>query len=304
MRKSDLPDLLAFSIVAEEGNFSRAAVRLGVSQSALSHAVKALEQRLGIRLLSRTTRSVATTEAGEELLRVLQPALDDIEAGLANLDRRRALPSGTVRLTMIRFAATSIIEPMLPAFIAEYPDVEVEIAIDDGFTDIVAKRFDAGIRLGGHIEQDMVAVRVGPDIRAAVVASPAYLATHPAPSSPPDLIGHDCLVYRFASGALFAWPFERAGERLEVSVRGRLVFNDGDMIRAAAVAGHGVAYLYEEQVADLVVAGRLVRLIEDWCPLVPGYHLYHSSRRQQSPALAALIAMLRQPGLSSEPFSR
>ncbi|QSQ19059.1 LysR family transcriptional regulator [Pyxidicoccus parkwayensis] len=294
MNRSDLADLSAFTLLAAEGSFTRAAARLGMSQSALSHAMKALEQRLGVRLLSRTTRSVATTEAGEELLRTLRPAFDDIAAGLEHLGTKRAKPAGTVRLTMIKQAAVSLIRPMLPGFLATYPDIQVEVDIDDGFTDIVAQRFDAGIRFGEQVAKDMVAVRVGPDIRAAVVASPAYLAARPAPRTPRELASHRCINYRLATArSLYAWEFEEDGRRFKVRVEGSLVFNDGDLIEAAVLDGHGIGYLWEPQVTAHIASGRLVRLLEEWCPPLPGFFLYYPSRRQTPPALAAFIQALR-----------
>ena len=294
MKRSDLADLSAFTVVAAEGSFTRAAARLGMSQSALSHAMRALEERLGVRLLARTTRSVATTEAGDALLLSLRPAFDDIAAGLAVLGAKRDTPSGTVRLTMTRQAARSIIEPVLPALMAQFPDIRIEVDIDDGFTDIVASRFDAGIRFGESLEQDMVAVRVGADVRATLVASPAYLALHGAPESPRALDGHRCINYRMVTaGGLHAWLFEQDGRRFEVRVEGVLVFNDGDLIAAAALDGLGIAYLYDDQVAGHIAAGRLMRPLDGWCPTLPGYFLYYPSRRHTPAALAALVTALR-----------
>lgn len=294
MRRGDLDDLAAFAVVAAERSFTRAAAKLNMSQSALSHAMTALEARLGMRLLSRTTRSVGTTEAGEELLGTLRGALADIDAGLATLGMRRATPAGTVRLTTGRLPALSIIQPILADFMTAYPDIKVEVDIDDGFVDIVEGRFDAGIRFGEQVDKDMVAVRIGPDMRTAVVASPAYLAQHPAPRSPRELALHRCIHYRLASsGRLYAWEFARRGRRLEVRVDGSLVFNDADMIRLAALDGLGIAYLFEDHVRAELADGRLVRLLEDWCPTESGFHLYYPSRRQVPPALAALLGVLR-----------
>ncbi|SET86964.1 LysR family transcriptional regulator [Stigmatella erecta] len=296
MRRNDLLDLSAFAAVAAEGSFTRAAIKLGMSQSALSHAMKALEQRLGVRLLSRTTRSVAATAAGEELLKTLRPALEGIDAGLAQLGTKRAVPAGKVRLTMTKQAARSVIQPMLPGFLAAYPDIQVEVFVDDRFTDIVTGRFDAGIRFGQKVAKDMVSVRVGPDLRAAVVASPAYLAQRPAPRTPRDLIHHRCINYRMArTGGLYAWEFRDKGRRFEVRVEGSLVFNDGDLIEAAAESGQGIAYIWEDQAAPYLARGRLVRLLEAWCPPIPGYCLYYPSRRQMPPALAAFLQALRSP---------
>lgn len=294
MRRDELSDLHAFAAVAAEGSFTRAAAKLGMSQSALSHAVKALEHRLGVRLLSRTTRSVATTDAGEGLLRTLRPALDDISAGLAMLNARRDVPAGTVRLTMIKRAALAVIRPMLPAFLAAYPEIQVEVIIDDGFTNIVADRFDAGIRFGEQVDQDMIGFSVGPEIRAAIVASPAYLEARPAPRTPHELAQHRCIIYRTATmQALYPWSFSQNGRPFHVRVNGPLVFNDGDLIEAAALDGQGIAYLHDDQVAGHLADGLLVRMLEQWCPPFPGFYFYHPSRRQIPPALSALIGALR-----------
>ncbi len=292
--RADLVALSAFTVVAAERSFTRAATKLGMSQSALSHAMRSLEERLGMALLSRTTRSVATTEAGEELLRSLRPAFEDIDAGLARLGAKRSTPCGTVRLTMVKHAAMSVVRPALPAFLAAYPDIKVEVHVHDGFTDIVAERFDAGIRFGEKVAKDMVAVRVGPDVRAAVVASPAYLAKHAAPRSPRELTGHPCINYRLTTaGSIYAWEFRERGRRLDVRVDGPLVFNDGDLLEAAVLDGHGIAYVFEHAIAQHLESGRLVRLLEKWCPPMPGFYLYYPSRRQTSPALAALVSALR-----------
>ncbi|MEH0196476.1 LysR family transcriptional regulator [Caulobacter sp. CCNWLY153] len=295
MRRSELDDLAAFALVAAEGSFTRAAAKLGMSPSGLSHAMSALEARLGVRLLARTTRSVATTQAGEDLLKGLRPALTEIEASLAALGQTRAKPAGAVRLTMVKHAATSLIEPMLAGFLADYPDIIVEVEIDDGFTDIVAGRFDGGIRFGEKVAKDMIAVRVGPDVRAAVVAAPGYLARAPALACPRDLAAHRCINYRLAtSGGLYGWEFSDKGRRFEVRVEGPAVFNDGDLILGAALSGVGVAYLFEDQVREPLADGRLVRLLEKWCPPFPGYFLYYPSRRQTPPAMTALIQALRE----------
>jgi len=294
MRRGDLDDLAAFSVVAAERSFTRAAARLNMSQSALSHAMKALEQRLGVRLLARTTRSVGTTEAGDELLLTLRSAFADIDTSLAALGRRRATPSGSLRLTTGRLPAQVIVQPMLAEFVRSYPDIKLEIDLNDRFTDIVAERFDAGIRFGEQVEKDMIAVRIGPEVRAAVVAAPSYLEQHGAPRTPRDLARHQCINYRLgSSGGLFAWQFSQHGRRLDVRVDGPLVFNDADMIRSAAIDGLGIAYLYEPHVAAEVADGRLVRLLDSWCPKGSGFYLYYSGRRQLPPALAVLIETLR-----------
>lgn len=294
MRRDDMHDLAAFVAVADERSFTRAASRLGSSASALSHAMKALEARLGVRLLARTTRSVATTEAGERLLRTLRPAFADIGAGLAALDGLRGRPAGTVRITTPRHAATTVLFPALPAFLDAYPDVRVEVTVDEGLADIVADRYDAGIRFGENVARDMIALRIGADVQVAVVGSPAYLAAHGAPATPQDLAGHRCVNYRLATaGGLWPWEFAENGRRFQVRVDGPLVLNDGELILAAALAGQGIAYLFEDQVAGHLAAGRLARVLRPWCPAFPGYHLYHPSRRQVPPALAALIGALR-----------
>jgi len=295
MRRDELNDLAAFAVVAEEGSFTRAAARLGMSQSALSHAMRGLEARLNVRLLARTTRAVSTTEAGETLLRSLRPALEDIASGLAKVGALGGAPSGTVRLTATRNAINAVLMPVLPAFLAAHPDVRVEAIVDDTLTDIVANRFDAGIRFGNIVEKDMIAVRVGPDMRRAVVGAPSYFAENPPPTTPHDLSAHACIAYRLVkAGGIYAWEFEENGRPLEVRVDGRLVFNDTELMRQAAVTGLGIAYLYEDDALDDIRAGRLVRILVDWCPRLPGYFLYHPSRRQTPPALAALIAALRR----------
>jgi DNA-binding transcriptional LysR family regulator len=294
MKRDDLYDLAAFAVVAEQGSFTRAAAELGMSQSALSHAMKDLEERLGVRLLARTTRSVSTTEAGETLLRSLRPALGEISSGVDAIGALRGRPTGTVRITATKHAVSSVLMPALPAFLATHPDIRLDVTIDDNLTDIVADRFDAGIRFGDIVEKDMIAVRIGPDIRMAVVGTPSYFADHPAPRTPRDLALHRCINYRrIKAGGLYAWDFEEKGRPLEVRVEGPLAFNNSDLIREAALAGQGLAYVYDDEVAADVHAGRLTRILEKWCPTFPGYYLYHPSRRQTPPALTALVAVLR-----------
>ena len=294
MKRDDLYDLAAFAVVAEQGSFTRAAAELGMSQSALSHAIKALEERLGVRLLSRTTRSVSTTEAGETLLRSLRPALEEITLGVAAVGALRGKPSGTVRITATKHAVSSVVMPVLPGFLASRPDIRIDMIVDDNLTNIVADRIDAGIRFGDIVEKDMIAVRIGPDIRMAIVGAPSYFADHPVPRTPRELSGHRCINYRHVkSGGLYAWDFEEKGRPFAVRVDGPLVFNNSDLIREAALAGHGLAHAYEDDVAADIEAGRLIRILAKWCPTVPGYYLYHPSRRQTPPALAALIAALR-----------
>jgi DNA-binding transcriptional LysR family regulator len=294
MKRDDLYDLAAFAVVAEQSSFTRAAAELGMSQSALSHAMKALEERLGVRLLSRTTRSVSTTEAGETLLRSLRPALADIASGVHVAGALGGKPSGTVRITATKHAVSSIVMPVLPGFFASHPDIRVDMIIDDNLTDIVADRIDAGIRFGDIVEKDMIAVRIEPDIRMAVVGALSYFANHPVPRTPRELSGHRCINYRrIKLGGLYAWDFEEKGRPFQVRVDGPLVFNNADLIREAALAGQGLAYVYEDEVAGDIEAGRLTQTLGKWCPTFPGYYLYHPSRRQTPPALVALIAALR-----------
>ena len=294
MRREGLNDLSAFMAVADAGSFTRAAARLGMSPSALSHALRALEAKLDVRLLSRTTRSVAPTEAGERLLATLRPAFADIDAGLTDLDAMRGKPAGTVRLTTFRQAADAVVWPMLPAFLEAHPNVKVEMTIDDDLVDVVAERYDAGIRLGEMVNADMVAVRVGPDVRSAVVASPSYLGGSLAPRVPQDLSTHRCIGYRNArTGGLFSWEFEKGGRSLQVRVSGPLVLNDIRDLLAAALAGVGLAYVFEADVADHLDTGRLVRVLSDWSWSAPGYHLYYPGRRHTPSALAALVKALR-----------
>ena len=294
MRREDLVDLNAFLAVAEEKSFTRAAARLGTSQSALSHTVRRLETRLGVRLLTRTTRSVAPTEAGERLLGTLRPALDSIGDELARVSDLGETPSGTIRLTVTEHAARTIVWPVLEKLLPRYPDVHVELSIDSGLSDIVAERFDAGVRLGEALAKDMIAVRIGPDLRMVVVASPDYLASAGTPRTPADLSQHRCINRRFqTSGSLYAWELEKDGREVRVRVDGQLTFNSSDMIRRAAVAGFGLTFVMEDQVADDLAAGRLVTVLDDWCQPFPGYHLYYTSRRQPSAAFALLVEALR-----------
>jgi DNA-binding transcriptional LysR family regulator len=293
MERNTLNDLMAFAAVARERSFTRAAAILGMSPSALSHAMRGLEERLGVRLLARTTRSVAPTEAGERLLQSLNPALSDIEGGLDALAEWRDNPSGTVRITTFAYAARMVLLPKLPAFLLANPDVRVEVSIDDGLTDIVASGFDAGIRLGETVDKDMIAVRLGPDLRTVVVATPAYFERVPPPQTPYDLERHDCIGYRLTtSGGLLPWEFEKDGQEIKIRTSGPLVANDGDLPAAAVRAGVGLGYIMEHDVADEIASGALVQVLKDWCPAFPGFHLYHPSRRHSPPALRALIAAL------------
>lgn len=287
-------DLLAFIAVAQERSFTRAAARLGVSQSALSHVVRALEARLGLRLLHRTTRSVAPTEAGERLLRSVAPRFAEIDAELVALGALRETPSGTIRITAGEHAAETLLWPALAKFLVKYPDVRVEIAVDHTLTDIAAQQFDAGVRLGEQVAKDMIAAPIGPPLRMAAVATKAYFAKHGIPKHPRDLVRHDCINLRlWTRGGLYAWEFEKGRRALNVKVDGRLVFNRPAQIVEAALAGFGIAYVLDDIVQPLVARGRLQRVLADWCPPFPGYHLYYSNRRQPSPAFALLVEALR-----------
>lgn len=297
MARRNYNDLLAFVSVARERSFTRAAALLGVSPSALSHTLRGLEARLGLRLLTRTTRSVAPTEAGERLLASIGSRFDEIDAELDALTALRDKPAGTVRITTGEHALESILWPKLARFLPAYPDIKLELDVSYGLKDIVAERFDAGVRMGEQIEKDMVAVRIGPAMRMAAVATPAYLASHRAPRTPHDLAGHACINLRLPTyGGLYAWEFERGGRAVNVRVDGQLVFNDITRILMAALAGFGVAYLPEDMILPHVHADRLVRVLEDWCPPFPGYHLYYPGRRQPSPAFALVVEALRYRG--------
>ncbi|MGO4570680.1 LysR family transcriptional regulator [Microvirga sp. 2TAF3] len=297
MQRDELGDLVAFLSVAEERSFTRAAAKLGTSQSALSHTISRLEARLGVRLLTRTTRSVAPTEAGERLLRTLGPAFDNIDAELAALSEFREKPAGTIRITTGEHAANAILWPVLEKLLPDYPDVKVEIVVDPGLTDIVAERYDAGIRLGEQVAQDMIAVRIGPDMRMAVAGAPSYFARRPRPKRPQDLVGHDCINLRLPTlGGLYAWEFEKDGRELRVRVEGQFACNDLALILNAALAGSGLAYLPEDQVKAHIADGRLIHVLADWCPPFSGYHLYYPSRRQPTPAFALLVEALRYRG--------
>lgn len=294
MQRAELADLNAFATVAEEESFTRAAAKLRTSQSALSHTVRRLETRLGVRLLTRTTRRVAPTQAGERLLKTLGPALDTIAAELASLSELREKPAGTVRIATSEHAARSVLWPVLERLLPGYPEIHVELSIDPGFTDIVAERFEAGVRLGESVAKDMVAVRIGPDLRMAVVAAPSYFASRAEPRAPQDLADHQCINLRLpTAGGLYAWELQQGGRELKVRVEGQLAFNNVPMILCAARAGFGIACVLEDHVVADVAAGRLVRVLVDWCPPFAGYHLYYPSRRQPSAAFTLLVDALR-----------
>jgi DNA-binding transcriptional LysR family regulator len=294
MQRGNLNDLLAFAAVGRDRSFTKAAAKLGVSQSALSHTIRELEARLGVRLLTRTTRSVSPTEAGERLLHTVGPRLEEIEAELAALGELREKPAGTIRITATDYAADTILWPKLAKFLRDYPDIKVEITIDYGLIDIVAQRFDAGVRAGEQVAKDMIAVRIGPDMRMAVVGAPSYFRKRSEPRKPQDLIGHNCINLRLPThGGLYAWEFEKGGRELKVRVEGQLVFNGTFQMLNAALGGFGLAYVPEDLVQPHLAKGRLKRVLEDWCPPYSGYHLYYPSRRQPSAAFALLVDALR-----------
>jgi DNA-binding transcriptional LysR family regulator len=294
MATSDLNDLVAFIAVARARSFTRAAAQLGVSQSALSHTIRGLETRLGIRLLTRTTRSVSPTEAGERLLLNVAPRLEEVEAELANLSELRDKPAGLIRITSAEHAADSVIWPRLPKFIEDYPDINVEINVDYGMTDIVAQRYHAGVRLGDQVEKDMVAVRIGPDLRIAVVGAPSYFAKRPPPKTPQDLAAHNCINLRLPTHDSFlAWEFENKGHVLRAHVQGQMAFNMGSHILRAALAGCGLANLPEDMAKQYIESGMLIPALQEWCEPFPGYHLYFPTRRQTSPAFRLFVDALR-----------
>jgi DNA-binding transcriptional LysR family regulator len=297
MKRDELGDLLAFLAVCEERSFTRAAARLRTSQSALSHTVKRLEERLDLRLLTRTTRSVAPTEAGEQLASTLRPAFDEIEARLDRLAALRARPAGTIRLTSNRTAARDILYPKIVRLMAEYPDIKVEVSVDQSFVDIVQERLDAGVRLGESVERDMIAVRIGPDKRMLVAGAPGYFARAGRPRTPHELTAHSCINLRMPTlGGLYAWEFEKDGRPLSVRVEGQFTCNDVDLIVAAALDGVGLCCVPDDHLAPLVAAGQLEVVLEDWSPPFPGYHLYYPSRRQTSRAFTLLVDALRWRG--------
>jgi len=293
MQRADMGGLAMFIAVAEERSFTKAAAKLGVSQSALSHAIRRLEQRLDLRLLTRTTRSVAPTEAGERLMETVGPAFADIDARIAALTELRTRPAGTVRITTSEHAERTLLWPAVDRICAQYPEIRVELSVQAGLTDIVAERFDAGVRLGERLEQDMVALRIGPRLRMATVGSPAYFAKHGTPLVPDDVTRHTCINLRMSDGSIYAWEYEKGGREVKIRVDGQFTFNDGELMVAAAVAGHGLAHTVEDRVAPLLGDGRLVRVLEDWCEPFDGYYLYYPNRRQPSAAFSLFLAALR-----------
>lgn len=294
MARENLNDLQAFAVVARERSFTRAAAQLGMSRSALSHAMRALEARLGMRLLTRTTRSVSTTEAGARLLNAMAPRLQEIERELGALSAMRDKPAGTVRITASDHTIVTVLWPRLLPLLRQYPDIEIEFSVDYAFTDIAAQRFDAGVRTGDRVDKDMIAVRIAPALRMAVVASPAYLEGRTLPATPQELTAHRCVNLRLPThGGLYAWDFEKDGQAVSVRVQGQTVFNNTFLMLQAALDGMGFAYVPFDVVQPHIEAGRLVPALQDWWPRTPGYHLYYAHRRQLAPALALVVEALR-----------
>jgi DNA-binding transcriptional LysR family regulator len=293
MDQNDLNILATFLAVAEERSFTKAGKRLGVSPSAMSHAIRGLEEDIGVRLLSRTTRSVAPTEAGEQLLARLRPALIDVQDALAQLSGLRDKPAGRVRLLMPRLAGTTVLGPKLAKFTLDYPDVVLDITADDSRMDIVAGGFDAGIHFGEYIQKDMIAVRVSKDHRAAIVGAPAYFKSRPKPKTPHDLLKHRCINFKHGSAGLYRWEFDKGKKSLSVAVNGPLAVDDVELLVRAALDGIGLAFVSDERVEPELEGGELIRVLEDWCQPFPGFFLYYPSRRQQPAALSALINTLR-----------
>lgn len=298
-------DVLAFVHVVRQGSFTRAAALLGVSPGALSHAVKALEARLGVRLLTRTTRKISTTEAGERLYASAAPRFEEIDAEIAAVAELRDKPAGTLRITASEHAADSVLWPKLSKVLHDYPDIRVEIAVDYALADIVSQRFDAGVRLGDQVARDMIAVRVSPDLRMAVVGSPGYFATHPQPAIPQDLAQHSCINLRLPThDNLLPWDFDRQGKEIRFRVDGQWVFNSTSHMVRAALAGYGLAFVPEDLVREHMAAGRLVRVLEDWCKPLPGYYLYYPSRLHPSSAMSVVVEALRHPGPRKDPGAK
>lgn len=294
MKREDLNDMLWFLAVAEERSFTKAAAKLGTSQSTISHTIKKLEARMGLRLLTRTTRSVVPTEAGERLIRSLAPRIEELEAEIDELMEIRDKPTGSVRITLSDHALESVVWPKLRPVLKQFPDIKVELNSDNGFRNIVEEKFDAGVRLGESLDKDMIAVRIGPDWRLVAVASPEYLKRRTAPETPRDLVGHDCINHRQArAGGLYAWEFEKDGGEVRVRVDGQLTFNTSYAMIDAAVSGYGIAYVPESLVVDEIALSRLVQILDEWSPMFPGYYLYYPSRRQNSPAFKVIVDALK-----------
>ncbi|MFI0847936.1 LysR family transcriptional regulator [Mesorhizobium sp. IMUNJ 23232] len=296
MKRNHLPQLAVLAAVAQAGSFRGAARELGIAPSAISHAISSLEEGLGIRLLARSTRSVAPTEAGAQLLERLRPALSEIDLALESAIESREAPAGNLRLTVPRTAAQLTLAPRLGAFATAYPDIVLEIVVDDRFTDVVEGGFDAGVRLGESLQNDMIAVRIGPPMRGAVVAAPSYFKTRQRPVHPQELGEHRCVRFRFSSGVLYRWEFEKDGKELEIAVNGPLIVGEDRLIVEAALNGAGVAFVFEDYVAEAIADGALVRVLEDWCPSFDGFYVYYPSRRHMRPALRAFVDFFRYSG--------
>ena len=294
MQRGNLDDLLAFLAVAKERSFTRAAAKLGMSQSSLSHTIRELEAGLGVRLLTRTTRSVAPTQAGDRLLQTIGPRFEEIDAEVTAVRDLREKPAGTIRITATEYAADAVLLPKLAKLLPKYPDIKVEIVVDYGLSNIVTEGYDAGVRSGEQVAKDMIAVRIGPDLRMAVVGTPSYFRQRPEPRKPQDLIGHNCINLRLPShGGLYAWEFEKGGRELKVRVEGQMTFNSATQMLNAALAGYGLAYVPEGMVQPHLAKGRLKRVLDDWRLPYSGYNLYYPSRRQSSPAFTLLVDALR-----------
>ena len=291
--RDELTVLSAFLTVAEERSFTRAAKRLNISTSGLSHAIRRLEEQVGVRLLTRTTRSVAPTEAGEQLIAHLTPALDDVRAALTHLSKMQTRPVGRLRLLCCRLATKTVLAPKLSAFVLRYPDVELDITTDDARVDLVAAGYDAGIQFGEYLDQDMIAVRVSPDLRPAVVAAPSYFQSRPKPTSPRDLIDHRCIRFRHRGQSVYKWELDKGDESLALAVTGPVILDDLDLVIQLALDGVGLAWLAEDRVSEHLASGALVRVLEDWSPPFPGFFLFYPSRQQRSAPLTALIETLR-----------
>jgi DNA-binding transcriptional LysR family regulator len=293
MSRTHLSQLAVLAAVAQNGSFRGAARELGIAPSAISHAVSSLESSLGVRLLARTTRSIAPTEAGARLLERLRPALSEIDRALETAIEARDVPAGNLRLTVPRTAAYLVLAPKLGAFAKAYPDIVLDVVIEDRFTDVVAGGFDAGVRLGESLQRDMIAVRIGPPIRGAVVGAPSYFEKMPRPQHPHDIMQHRCLRFRFSSGVIYRWEFGKDGEEIELPVEGPLILGEDQLIVRAAIEGAGLAFVFEDYVKDAIADGRLQRVLEDWCPPFDGFHVYYPSRRQMRPALRAFVDFFR-----------
>jgi DNA-binding transcriptional LysR family regulator len=295
MQRGNLDDLLAFLAVGRERSFTRAAAKLGISQSSLSHTIRELEARLGVRLLTRTTRSVAPTQAGERLLQNIGPRFEEIDAELNAVRDLRERPAGTIRITATEYAADAVLIPKLAKLLPDYPDIQVEIVVDYGLSNIVAEGYDAGVRSGEQVAKDMIAVRIGPDLRMAVVGAPSYFRKRNEPKKPQDLVGHNCINLRLPShGGVYAWEFEKSGRELKVRVDGQMILNGANQMLNAALAGVGLAYIPEDMAGPYLTKGRLKRVLADWCQPYSGYHLFYPSRRQSSAAFNLVVEALRE----------